>query len=217
MVIGSFLENGIEATLSSKLNVPSISKGHFSVFWKFLHDEVETVFWESEEKHQKLFKSKFGIGSFLENGFEGSLSSRTDIVGVWELHFLVFCKFLIDEVKTIFWESEAKCWNLFKSKFGQGNLLRNWFWSYLELKNEFSERLKRAFFSFLQIFEWRSWNRFPRKARRCCENFLDKVCFVWSFLENDFQSLFDHSRQSFSELLNISNVLNASISIFSWS
>ena len=44
LVIGSFLENGIEATLSSKLNVPSIWKGHFSVFWKFLHDEVETVF-----------------------------------------------------------------------------------------------------------------------------------------------------------------------------
>ena len=29
-------------------------------FLQFSSDEVETIFWESEEKHQKLFKSKFG-------------------------------------------------------------------------------------------------------------------------------------------------------------
>ena len=52
LVIGSFLENGIEATLSSKLNVFSI----FPVFCKLLSDEGGTVFWDSEAMVQKNFR-----------------------------------------------------------------------------------------------------------------------------------------------------------------
>ena len=44
LVIGSILENGSEAKLKSKMNVLSLWKWHFSVFCKFLSDEVETVF-----------------------------------------------------------------------------------------------------------------------------------------------------------------------------
>ena len=110
-----------------------------------------------------VFGATFFGGTFLENGFEVTLSSKTNVVRVWKRHFSVFCKFLSDEVETIFWESEAKHSKLFKSKFGHRKLLRKWFWSYLELKNECSERLKRAFLSFLQIFEWRSWNHFLGK------------------------------------------------------
>ena len=47
LVIGSFLENGFEATLSLKKNVLSIWKKHFSVFYKFFIDKVETIFGES--------------------------------------------------------------------------------------------------------------------------------------------------------------------------
>ena len=71
LVIGSFLENGFEATLSSKANVLSVLKGHVSVFCKFLSGEVETVFWESETKlcrpskfkvgHRKLFRKCFSV------------------------------------------------------------------------------------------------------------------------------------------------------------
>ena len=57
------------------------------------------------------------------------------------------------------WCRQRKICNRRKAKPGHRKLLRKWFWSYLELKTECSERLKRAFFSFLQIFEWRSWNR----------------------------------------------------------
>ena len=222
MVIGSFLENGFEANLSSKTNVLSVCKGRFSGFCIFLSDEVETVFWESKADpsksfkfkvgHRKLFRklfwtdfeiksecskrlkmiffrflqifewrsrnrllgkgrqilqdnlnSKLVIGSFIENDFEATLSSQTNVLSVWQGHFSIFCKVLSDEVETVFWESEAKHEQLFKSKFGHRKLLRKWFWSYLELKNECSERLKRAFFGFLQIFEWLSWNHFLRK------------------------------------------------------
>ena len=43
LVIESFLENGFEATLSSKTNVVSVSKGRFSIFLKLLSDKVETI------------------------------------------------------------------------------------------------------------------------------------------------------------------------------
>ena len=59
-----------------------------------------------------------------------------------------------------FWESEARCSKLFKFKVGHRMHFRKWFWSYLELKTDCSECLKRGFFSFLQIFKWRSWNNF---------------------------------------------------------
>ena len=190
LAMRTFLEKGFEATLSSKMNVLSLWNKHFSVFWKFLSGEVsklpwaqKRVFWAFEKtifqsfanfwvtklkpfsgkvtrSVQNWLNQNFFKGSFLENGFEATLTSKTNVLSVWKYHFSVFCKFLSDEVETIFWESQAKRSRLFKSKFGQRKLLRKWFRSYLELKNECSERLKLPFFSFLQIFEWRSSNRF---------------------------------------------------------
>ena len=69
LVISSFLENGFGATLSSKTKVLSVWKKHFSFLGKFLSDEVETVFWESEAKRSKLFKSKFGPRKLLRKWF----------------------------------------------------------------------------------------------------------------------------------------------------
>ena len=217
LVIGSFLENGFESTLSSKMSVVSAWKEYFLVFCKFFIEEVEAIFWESEAKHAKPFKTKFGhrkvltkwfwsylelrneccdrlkraffsffancwatklkpfsgkvrqnvqdclnpnlgIGSLLENGFERILASKTSFVGVWKGHFLVFWRFLSDEVETIFWKTKRKRSKLFQSKFGHKKLLRKCLWSYLQLKNECCECLKRAFSVFLQIFHWRSWN-----------------------------------------------------------
>ena len=48
--------------------------------------------------------------------------------------FPIFCKFLSDEVETVFWENEAKGSIVFKVKFGHMKLVRKWFWSYLEVK-----------------------------------------------------------------------------------
>ena len=103
------------------------------------------------------------VRTFLENGFWATLSSKTNLLSVWKEHFSVFSKFLSEKVETIFQQSEAKRSNLFKSKFAHRKLPRKWFWSYLELQNKYSGRLKRSFFSFLQIFEWRSWNHFQGK------------------------------------------------------
>ena len=106
------------------------------------------------------------IGSFLENGFEATFSSKANILSVWKEQFSVFCWFLSHEIETILWESETKHSKLFKSKFGHRKLLRKWFWSYLELKNECCQCFKRAFFNFLETFEWQSWNHFVKKWAR---------------------------------------------------
>ena len=125
--------------------------------------------------------------------------SVTIFLSLWKTHFSFFCNFLSDKIETIFWESEEKRSKLFKSKFSQRKLLLKLFWSYLELKNECPERLKRAFFSFLQIFPKMKLKPFSGKARQCRENVFQEVRFVGSILGNAFQSLFDHSSQSLLE------------------
>ena len=92
------------------------------------------------------------IGSFLENGFQATLSSKMNILSVWKEHVCVFRNFLIDEVETMFWESETEPSRPSKFKVGRRKLFRIWFWSDLEVKNEWSEHLEREIFSFLQIF-----------------------------------------------------------------
>ena len=73
LVIGTFLENDFEATLSPKANVLSVWKVHFSFFCRFFSDEVETIFWESEARRSKLFKLKFGHKELLRKWFWRSL------------------------------------------------------------------------------------------------------------------------------------------------
>ena len=207
------------------MSVVSAWKEYFLVSCKFFIEEVETIFWESEAKHAKPFKTKFGhrevltkwfwsylelrneccdrlkraffsffancwvtklkpfsgkvkqnvqdclnpnlgIGSLLENGFERILASKTSFVSVWKGHFLVFWRFLSDEVETIFWEIKRKRSKLFQSKFGHKKLLRKCLWSYVQLKNECCECLKRAFSVFLRIFHWRSWDHFLGRWRK---------------------------------------------------
>ena len=74
----TLLENGFGATLNSKANVVSIWKGHFSVFCKFFSDEVETIFWESEEKPSNLFKCKFGNKKFRRKLFWSYLELKNE-------------------------------------------------------------------------------------------------------------------------------------------
>ena len=141
-VLGSILQNDFEATLSSKMNVLSVWKGHLSVFIKFLSEEVETFFWESVLKY---LMQHLVLRSFLENGFEATLSSRTNILSVWKGHFSVFIKFLSEEVEILFLESEAKRSKLFKSTFGQRTLLRNDFEATLSSKMNLLNVLKGHF------------------------------------------------------------------------
>ena len=124
---------------------------------------------------RNYFNQNFVIGSFFKNAFEATLIWKTTVVSPGKMNFSVFCNFLSDEVESIFWESEkAKCSKLFKSKFGHLKLLIKWFCSYLELKNQSSQRFKKPFFKFSQIFEWRSWHDFLEKWSKLFRTILIK-------------------------------------------
>ena len=69
LVVRIFVQNSFGATLGSKTNLLSISKEYFSVFCKFMSDHIETIFWESETKLSKLFKSHFGYRKLLRKWF----------------------------------------------------------------------------------------------------------------------------------------------------
>ena len=109
LVIGSFLENGLEVTLSSRTNVLSVWKDHFSVFCKVLSGKLKPFSGKARQSVQSYLNQNLVIRTFLENDFGASLSSKTNVVSVWKEHFSAFCMFLSDEVETVFWESEAKC------------------------------------------------------------------------------------------------------------
>ena len=150
------------------LKLPWAQKRMFWAFGKNIFQYFENV-WVTKLKPlsgkvrqsvQNYLNQNSVVGSFLENNFEATLSSKTNVLSVWKKLFSIFCKFLIDEVETAFWEKEGKRSTLFKSKFSNMQLLSKWFWSYIKFENECFECLKRAFLSFLQSFEWRSWNRF---------------------------------------------------------
>ena len=135
-----------------------LEKSIFLFFANFSLKKLKPLFGKVKQSIQSHLNQSLVIGMFVENGFEAMLSSKTSVVIVWKGHFLVFWRFLSDEVETIFWEIKRKRSKLFQWKFGHKKLLRKCLWSYLQLKNECCECLKRAFSVFLQIFHWRSWN-----------------------------------------------------------
>ena len=163
LVLRSFQDNGFEATLSLETKVVSIWKSVFMFFANLWVTKLKPFFRKVRQSVQNYWNQNLVIESFFKNRSGGTLSSKMNLLHAWKAHFSVFCKFLSGKVETIFWESQAKRLKLFKSTFGQGKPLRKMFWRYFELKNECFNRFKNAFFSFLQVFEWRNWNHFLGK------------------------------------------------------
>ena len=138
-------------------------KSIFQFFANFWLANVKPFSGKVRQNVRRYLNPNLVIASVLENSFEATLSSKTNVVTVWKEHFPGFCNFLSDEVETIWWKRDAERSNLFKSKFACSKLLRKWFWGYLGLKKECCECLKKAFFSFLETFEWQSWSHFLGK------------------------------------------------------
>ena len=124
LVIGSFLENGSEATLSSKTNVLSVWKGHFSDFFKFSSEEVETISKESEKRHQKLFESKFGYRKLIRKLFWSYLELKNECSARFKIAFFSFLQVLINGEETTYWKSKAMCQKMFEIKVGHRKLVR---------------------------------------------------------------------------------------------
>ena len=108
LVIGDILGNVFEATFSSKTDFMSISKWHFSLFSKFLNDEVETIFLEIKAKRWKLFISRVCCRKHFRKCFWSYLELKNECFETFEMKFFSFLHILSDEIETIFWKSKAK-------------------------------------------------------------------------------------------------------------
>ena len=154
--------------MRSKLSKSKFDQRNFSRKWFWSHiswvlqNSIFQFFENVWMTKLKTFSEKLRqrVQNCLTHSLVKGRFLKTNVLRFWEGHFSVFCKFLSVEVETIFWKREAMRSTLFRLKSGHRKLLRKEFWSYLEFKNKFSERWKRAFFSFLQILEWLNWNRF---------------------------------------------------------
>ena len=144
-----------------------------------MSDEVETVFWESDGKHWKLSKLKFGSVKFPRKGFETTLNSKANVQSLWKKHFRRFCKFLSHEVETISRKSETKRSNLFNKIFGHRKLRENDFEGILSSKSNDLSFWKQHFPVFCKVFD-------------------DKVETIFGGSEGKrsklFKSKFDHSK-----------------------
>ena len=156
---------------SQKRMLWAFGKGILQFFASFCVTKLKSLSGKVKQILQSYLNQNLVIERLLENSFEATLKSKTNVVSIWKGRFWIFCKFWSDEVETILRKSEPKRSKLFKSKFGHRKLLRKWVWSYLKLKNECSEHLKRAFFISFQIFEWRSWTHFLGKWGKVLKSF----------------------------------------------
>ena len=130
----------------------AFGKDILQFFASFYVTKLKSLSGKVKQSVRNYLNQNLVIERFLENGFEASLSSKTNVVSVSKRRFSIFCKFFTGEVETILWKSEPKHSKLFKSKFGHRKLLREWVLSYLEVKNQCCEHLKTAFFRFFLFF-----------------------------------------------------------------
>ena len=128
-------------------------------------------FGKVRQSNQNCLNSKLATKSILHNSFEATLRSKRNTVSIWKWSFWSFCKFLGDEVETVFWESEAKHWRLLKSKVSHRKHFRNLFWSYLEVKNQCPGLLEKAFFTFLKFLNDEVWSRLLEKRGKMLKTF----------------------------------------------
>ena len=136
--------------------------------------KLKAFFGKVRESVRSYWSRNLVVESFLQKCLEGILGSKINLLSVGKYHFSIFCKSLCGKVGTICCKSQEMCPKLFKFKIVYRKLLRKWFWSYFELKSEYSECLKRPFFSFLETFEWQKWDHFLEQWDKAFKNSLNQ-------------------------------------------
>ena len=138
LAIGNFLENFFEATLTSKINVLSVWKGHFSHFCKFFSEEVLTVFWEGEGKCSNLFKSKLCHRKLPRKWFLCKLELKNECSKrLKKVFFSFFANFWLTKLKPFSGKVRQSVPNYLNQNLGIGSFLENGFEVTLSSKMNF--------------------------------------------------------------------------------
>ena len=106
LVMGNFWENRFEATLSWKMNLLSwktmfwvFENVIFQFFPKLWVTKLKPFSEKVKQSVQNYLNQNLVIGSFLENGFKATLSSKRSVVSVWKGHFSDFANFWVRKLK----------------------------------------------------------------------------------------------------------------------
>ena len=133
----------------------------FEYFVLLFRKTVSTLSLKNLQKKQKLLFLNRQIFVFYLKVASKSLSvltQKTNVMNLWKWHFSLFCKFLSNEVETLFWNSEVKPSKLFKSNIGHRKNFRNGLETTLRWKTNVLRVQKWLFF--FENLNWRSWNHF---------------------------------------------------------
>ena len=102
--------------------------------------------------------------------------------------FLVFWTFLSDEVETVFWENEAKHWELFQSKSGHRKYFKKMVLKLLLGQKQIFCAFWNGAFHFCANTWGTKLKPFSERKRQRVENLSDQSLVVQSFLENSFEA-----------------------------
>ena len=169
----SFSENVFEATLSPKRNVVSVWEGPFSVFSNVLGDEVETIFWKTQAKRSKLFKSKLGHSKLIRKWFWSYLELKHEYCQPLKWTFFSCLKVF-----------EWRGWNHF---LVIRRVLENDFDATFSSKANVPSGWKGHFLVFSK-FWMRKLQPFSGKVRQSIQNYLNYNLVIGSLLKNYFEA-----------------------------
>ena len=110
-------------------------------------------------------------------------AQKRNVLRVWKGHFPVFCKFLSDEVETVFWENNQLNQDQLNSKLVIASFLENGF-SDLEIKKRMFWAFGKRNFQFFASFWLTKLKPFSGKM---VQNYLNQNLFIGRFLENGFE------------------------------
>ena len=86
-VVGSLLENGFEATWARKRMFWAFEKTIFQFFANVWVTKLKPLSGKRRESVRHYLNQNLVICSFLVNGFEATLSLKTNVLSVWKGHF----------------------------------------------------------------------------------------------------------------------------------
>ena len=118
----------------------------------------------------KLLKSKLVIAGILENGFEATFRSKTNVLSIPKWHFSFFFLEFFYWRNWNHWQRKTKSWKLCKSKVGNRKHFRKSYWIYLNVmsvgKWRFSVSWKFLSDRFETVF-WESKGEWSKLFQRC--------------------------------------------------
>ena len=128
-------------------------KGIFQFFANFWVTKLKLFSVKVRQSLQDHLNSKLVIGSYLENGFEATLWSESNVLSVCKGKFLVFCNFWVTKLKSFSGKVRQNIKNCLNQNLVIGSFIR--FWSKLEIKMECSEHLE-CFSDEVETIFWES-------------------------------------------------------------